>query len=152
MQFKAVQAVLGDAGRARWRSQPFSTGHDRSARRDYLLSPAARCASCGGALGGHFEQGRDWYKCRVRGCVTIRADWLEAYAEDRLVSWLVLPEVQAEIRAGRSDAATEAAEAALERETQARDKLLALARAGKAGRPRAGRGDHGRDQGAHRGR
>ena len=134
LQFKAVQAILGDAGRVRWRS-PFSTDHDRSARREYLLVPVARCASCGGALGGHFEQGKDWYKCRVRGCSTIRADWLEQYAEDRLVSWLVLPEVQAEIRAGRSDAVTEAAEADLERETAAREALLTLARAGKAGDP-----------------
>ena len=133
-QFRAVQRILGDSGRGRWRS-PFSTDHDRSARKEYLLVPAARCLTCGGALGGHFEQGKDWYKCRTRGCATIRADWLETYAEDRLVSWLVLPEVQAAIRAGRDDAADEAALADLDRENAALKELLELAREGKAGSP-----------------
>ena len=134
-QFLAVQRILGDSGRARWRGTFMgAAGKNQHNGTRYLLVPAARCGGCGGALGGHDEKGRSWYKCRVRGCSTIRADWLEAYAEDRLVSWLVLPEVQAGAWSRDSDdAEIEAAQIDLERENAALKELLELAREGKAG-------------------
>lgn len=102
-QFWTVQNVLAEAGRDRWRGgeprgNPGHLGID-----GYLLTKTARCANCGASMGGHFEKGQHWYKCGTRGCTTIRADWLDAYAEDRLVSWMVLPEVRTQIFGSREE-------------------------------------------------
>jgi DNA invertase Pin-like site-specific DNA recombinase len=114
-QFRAVQRILSDASRVRWTSPNRGNSAGKPPAREYVLVPAARCAGCGAALGGHSEPNGDWYKCRTRGCVSVRADWLEAWAEDRLVSWLVLPEVRSRIFSTAEDADTRraAAEAAL---------------------------------------
>jgi len=98
-QFYRVRAILSDASRVRW------TSPDRGARkpraREYVLVPAARCGECGEPLGGHDEPNGIWYKCRKYGCVSVRADWLERWAENRLMSWLVLPDVRSQIWGSR---------------------------------------------------
>lgn len=111
-QFWAVQHILADASRSRWRSPNRANADSDSARRaPFLLVPAARCAECGAALGGHAEAGGKWYRCRIRGCVSIRADWLEGYAESRLVTWLALPETRSRVWGDKEDADTQASEA-----------------------------------------
>ena len=141
-QFWRVQNILADHGRARWRGESGGgntiPGTGVRARKQYLLVPTARCDGCGGALGGHFEQGRDWYKCRVRGCTTIRADWLDGYAEDRLVSWLVLPEIRTRIWGHHDTGGGETVKAArgqLEKATGELEELYAAAEKGEAGSP-----------------
>lgn len=109
-QFWRVRAILADASRVRWTSPNRGNSERRPPAREYVLVPAARCGECGDALGGHTGPAGDSYKCRERGCVSVRADWLERWAEDRLVSWLVLPEVRSQIWGSReADSARQAA-------------------------------------------
>lgn len=143
-QYWRVQGILADASRVRYRSAgPRGGNHPdaASAGRAYVMVPAARCASCGAALGGHTEPNGNWYKCRERGCVSIRADWLETYAEDRLVSWLVLPEVRTRIWGTQEDADAEQADAraALERLNVELEEVRQLAERGELSPVLAGR-------------
>lgn len=98
-QFYRVRAILADASRIRWTSP--DRGAHKPRTREYVLVPAARCGECGEPLGGHDEPNGTWYKCRKYGCVSVRADWLERWAENRLVSWLVLPDVRSQIWGSR---------------------------------------------------
>ena len=141
-QFFAVQNILADTGRARWRGPTApGSGPDRA---HLLLNPAARCASCGGGLGKSTAYGHIWYRCRDRGCVAIRADWLEEWAEKRLVSWLVLPEARTGLYAARDDEADiEKARADLERETAGLEETRKLAETGEMSPVMAARAEQG---------
>jgi site-specific DNA recombinase len=112
-QYWRVQGILADNSRVRYRSpgRGGSRPDGESHGRPYVMVPTARCYNCGAALGGHSERNGNFYKCRERGCVSIKAEWLEAYAENRLVSWLVLPEVRTRIWGTQEDADAQQAEA-----------------------------------------
>ena len=136
-QFQAVQNAIEEQGKLRWRGG--DGGHSRvsqyTSSRSPLCVPATRCAECGGAAGITTSNGKDWYKCYGRGCTMIRADWLDAWAEDRLLSWWVLPEVEVAFRASRDDTETDELLATIERENRALKELVELAREGKGGSP-----------------
>jgi len=104
-----VQRKLGEPGR-RWRS--------RTGKADLLLAGVARCGKCGTGLYTHYDSaGTLYYLCGRGGHVGIRSDWLDAYVEDRIVSWLADPEVYAYLWGRREDdtAAASAARALVER-------------------------------------
>jgi hypothetical protein len=107
-QFWAVHRIITDPARLRY----------PGGRSDaHLMSTVARCGVCGSPLGCGATRRRDRrYSCTLRGCVSVSAADLEAWAEDRLVSWLVLPEVRTRIW-GRpdDDEAVKQARADLER-------------------------------------
>jgi DNA invertase Pin-like site-specific DNA recombinase len=109
-QWWAVQRILGNPDRLRWR--PGTNNH--------LLTSVAKCAVCGDALsssgGPSLKAGgrSPYYHCMRRGCVSIRADWLDAYVEDRMVSWLADPEVFAALWQRREDDSAVAAAARTE--------------------------------------
>lgn len=91
----AVQRVLSDPKRLQFRPGKGST----------LLAGAARCGECGTTLNMHNDHARGivpYYVCPLRSHVGIRVDWLDAYVEDRIVSWAADPEVRAELF-GRHD-------------------------------------------------
>jgi site-specific DNA recombinase len=89
-----VQRVIEASARARGR-RPGSGNH--------LLAGAVRCGVCGTGLYSHYSQGILFYACGLRGHVSIRADWLEAYVEDRIVSWAADREVYTYLWARRED-------------------------------------------------
>ncbi len=104
-----VQRKLGETSR-RWRS--------RTGKPDLLLAGVARCGKCGSGLYIHYDSaGTLCYMCGGGGHVAIRVDWLDAYVEDRIVSWLADPEVYAYLWGKREDdtAAAAAARALVER-------------------------------------
>jgi hypothetical protein len=97
-----------------------------------LLSSVARSLHCGGALAGSGGQRLvPVYSCDD-GCTAISADWLERWAEDRLVSALALPEVRALIwsRRGEDESVTNA-RITLGKEEVAREKFYEDAEAGR---------------------
>jgi DNA invertase Pin-like site-specific DNA recombinase len=113
-QWWAVQRILGDPKRLRYRSGP--------GRRSHLLSSIARCAECGGVLSvclrpERGSTGHPVYRCHHRGCVSVREDWLDAYVEDRIVSWLADSAVYTALWQRREDdnAVAAAARADIER-------------------------------------
>lgn len=126
-QFWAVQAVL-NASTPRWRGPNRGNTVPDADRHRSVFS--VRCTVCGRALGFHAEKGGDWYRCRSAGCTTIKAEWLEDYAEARLVSWLALPEVRTQIWGSREgeDAKLTAARVDLARSQQELAELRALAK------------------------
>ena len=106
----AVQRILSAATttdrsgktvpRLRWR--PAADG-----KRNHLLTSVARCAVCHDVLvsGGHkTKTGKvTMYRCIRGACTAIRADWLDEYVEDRVVSWLGTPAVYEALWAARDD-------------------------------------------------
>lgn len=135
-QFSAVQAVIAGQAGLRWRNgSPGNHVPHAERSHSYLMTPAARCGRCGSPMGGTPQGGKLWYKCRGRSCTTIRADWLDAWAEDRLVSWMTLLDVQKGVYSGPDDEEAAQARAVLEREHANRKELLELAREGRAGPP-----------------
>ena len=106
----AVQRRLGEPGR-RWPRREGRTV-------PLLLAGVARCGKCGAPLLIHYDRaGTVYYQCGRGGHVIIRADWLDAYAEDRIVSWLADPQVHAYLWGQRENdtAAASAARALAER-------------------------------------
>jgi site-specific DNA recombinase len=75
----------------------------RPGRGDHLLAGAVRCGVCGTGLYIHYAQGTRYYACGRRGHVSIRADWLDAYVEDRVVSWAADREVHTYLWGRRDD-------------------------------------------------
>ena len=109
-QWWAVQRILSDPSR-----QTFRPGKSTT-----LLAGATRCGECGSPLHQHNDHARGivpYYVCSHRSHVGIRVDWLDAYVEDRVVSWLADPETYAYLRGRREDdsAAAGAARADAER-------------------------------------
>jgi DNA invertase Pin-like site-specific DNA recombinase len=104
----AVQRKLREAGRrwpgrGEWKAVPL------------LLAGVARCGKCATPLHIHHDQsGTLYYMCGHGAHVSIRADWLDAYTEDRIVSWLADPQVHAYLWGQReSDTASASAARAL---------------------------------------
>jgi DNA invertase Pin-like site-specific DNA recombinase len=111
-QWWAVQRILADPERLRYRAGP---------QRSHLLTTIACCAECGGPLAAGLRPERGYktpmYRCHYHGCVSIREDWLDAYADDRIVSWAADREVYAHLWQRREDdnATATAARADVER-------------------------------------
>jgi site-specific DNA recombinase len=106
----AVQNILSDPSRGTFRPRTGQT----------LLAGATRCGECGSTLHLHNDHARGivpYYVCAHRNHVGIRMDWLDAYVEDRIVTWLADPETYAYLRGRRKDdsAVAEAARADAER-------------------------------------
>lgn len=89
----AVQRIL--SGNVRARKRPGSGNR--------LLAGVARCAVCRTALYVHYDRGTAYYACGRRAHVSIRADWLDAYVEDRIVSWAADRDVYTYLWARRED-------------------------------------------------
>jgi DNA invertase Pin-like site-specific DNA recombinase len=103
-QWWAVQRILSDPSRLKYR--PGKGGS--------LLAGATRCGECGSTLHVHNDHARGivpYYVCTLRNHVGIRVDWLDAYVEDRVVSWAADPDVRAGLY-GRQDGDSAVAAAA----------------------------------------
>ena len=102
-----MQRILSDPARIRSRSR--ATGR----RGHHLLTAIAKCAVCGGAQSAHklkASGGDSYLECKVKGCVAAREDWLDAYAEDVIVSWASREDVYTWLwRSRDQDSATAAA-------------------------------------------
>jgi len=111
-QFWAVQRIFtGRLPADAWRPAGSQT----------LLAGVARCGECHAPLRLHKDVGRgvvDYYVCSHRSHVGIRVDWLDAYVEDRVVSWLADEQVW-----GQRPADTAVAAAARAQAGDLRDKL-----------------------------
>jgi site-specific DNA recombinase len=108
-QWWAVQRKLSDPSRLTWRP---------GSKAGHLLAGVARCGKCLSPLyAAPDPAGTYTYTCSRRRCVVARLDWLDAYAEDRIVSWLADPAVYARLAQNREDdtAAAAAARADIER-------------------------------------
>jgi site-specific DNA recombinase len=95
-QWWAVQRILSDPSRLKW----------RPGKGQHLLSGVARCGECGDPLYVHIDTRRridPYYVCHRRGHVGVREDWLDAYVEDRLVSWAADEKVHAHLWGARED-------------------------------------------------
>jgi site-specific DNA recombinase len=116
-QWWAVQRIIAASPRKGW----------RPGRAGYLLAGVAQCAQCGRPLYSHRDAGTAYYTCPSRGHVTIRMDWLDAYVEDRIVSWAARPEVYADLWGRRADdtATAQAARADAERLATQLEQALA---------------------------
>ena len=101
----AVQHILSDPKRLKFR--PGKGGS--------LLAGVARCGECGTPLHLHNDHNRPaivpYYVCPLRGHVGIRVDWLDAYVEDRVVSWAADPDVRADLYGRQEDDSAVAAAA-----------------------------------------
>lgn len=90
-----------------WTVQRILSGNVKARKRpgsgNRLLAGVVRCAVCGTALYVHYAQGTTYYTCGRWAHVSIRADWLDAYVEDRVVSWAADREVYAYLWARRED-------------------------------------------------
>src|SRR6266566_3129674 len=109
-QWWAVQRILSDPSRGKWNPHKGQT----------LLAGVAHCGECGSRAALHNDHARGivpYYVCTHRSHFGIRVDWLDAYVEDRLVSWLADPEVYAYVWGRREDdsAVAKAARADAER-------------------------------------
>ena len=106
----AVQRILGSPDRLTFKPGKSST----------LLGGAIRCGVCSDPLYLHRDAARGnvpYYVCSRRSHVAIRMDWLDAYVEDRLVSWMADPEVHAYLwgQRGEDSAVAEAAQAEVDK-------------------------------------
>jgi DNA invertase Pin-like site-specific DNA recombinase len=88
-----VQRALAASATAKW----------RPGRGNHLLAGAVRCGICGTGLYAHYDGNALFYGCGRYGHVSIRADWLEAYVEDRIVSWAADRDVYTYLWAQRED-------------------------------------------------
>jgi site-specific DNA recombinase len=109
-QWWAVQRILSDPSR-----QSFRPGRGGS-----LLAGVVRCGECGSRMALHNDHRTGivpYYVCSHRSHVGIRVDWLDAYVEDRIVSWLADEQVHAYLWGQREDdsAVAGAARAEVER-------------------------------------
>lgn len=104
----AVQRILSDPSRLKWKP-------GKGQGQGTLLSGVARCGECGTPLYVHNDHNRGivpYYVCPHRSHVGIRVDWLDAYVEDRIVSWAADPGVRADVF-GRQEDDSAVARAAL---------------------------------------
>lgn len=87
-QFYTVQNILNDPGRLRTRERP-------AGRRAHLLTAIVKCGVCGSSLAAHKHKsdGVIYLECKLKGCAATREDWLDAYVDDRIVSWLADPDI-----------------------------------------------------------
>ena len=110
-QFWTVQQILSDPARLKWRPGSGSK---------MLLTGVAHCGECGSRLYLHKDQNRGnvpYYVCAHRSHAAMRVDWLDAYVEDRIVSWLADPAVHSWLWGHQEDDTTvaKAARADIER-------------------------------------
>jgi site-specific DNA recombinase len=104
----------------------------RPGRGVHLLSMIACCAECGGPVSVLYKRGERMYRCRSKGCASIAADDLDAYAEAVMLAYLSREDIIEELRSGDHDDA-ELAEVRAELAT-ARGELDQLRADGRARR------------------
>jgi hypothetical protein len=69
----------------------------------HLLSMIGACGVCGGPLSVTYRFGKRDYQCRVRACVRINADDLDAYGEQMMLAYLGRPDVIKGLRSGSGE-------------------------------------------------
>jgi DNA invertase Pin-like site-specific DNA recombinase len=109
---------LGDATEATWpalvdrelyfkvRTMLLDPGRrsSRPGRAKHLMSLIATCGVCRkSGMSVAYRHGNRIYQCRNSGCVQIRADALDSYAEEVMLAYLSRDDVIEELRAGRPD-------------------------------------------------
>jgi site-specific DNA recombinase len=120
LTWHSAQRILNDPRRTRMK--------DTAVR--HQLSGLATCGVCTGAVRGVMSGGYPSYICDDRYCAAIRMATMEAYVEERLVTWLSSPEAAA---AFRDDSLEGEVVAALAEEEALAAELDAARTAAKAG-------------------
>lgn len=116
-----AQAILQDPKRP--------SMHDTAAK--YLQSGIAACGVCGGTIRTVANDVYPSYICDEKYCAAIRIDVMDAFVEERLVSWLSKPESAEVFRIAALD---DDLEAALAEHAELDGELKAARSAAKAGR------------------